>query len=155
MKLSSNKTREAIGIAEYHGPRSQMMRVIDYPTMVKDGSGWGAMSGVSAAYLAADGFTGAPAVTVEADDVTDLWNDLGHTWRISEQYFKHFPICRWAQPPVQAVLDLRQKYSLVSEDIEKIEISTFHQSKRLAVRSPKTTEPVSYTHLTLPTIYSV
>ena len=144
MKLSSNKTREAIGIAEYHGPRSQMMRVIDYPTMVKDGSGWGAMSGVSAAYLAADGFTGAPAVTVEADDVTDLWNDLGHTCRISEQYFKHFPICRWAQPPVQAVLDLRQKYSLVSEDIEKIEISTFHQSKRLAVRSPKTTEQAQY-----------
>ena len=65
LKLNTTKTREAIGIAEYHGPRSQMMRVIDQPTMVKDGSGWGAMAGVSAAYLAAEGFTGAPAVTVE------------------------------------------------------------------------------------------
>ena len=45
--------------------RGQMMRCIDHPTMLKDGSGWGAMCGVSAAYLAADGFTGAPAVTVE------------------------------------------------------------------------------------------
>ena len=44
-----------------------MMRCIDHPTMVKDGSGWGAFAGVSAAYLAADGFTGAPAITIEAD----------------------------------------------------------------------------------------
>ncbi|NBQ84022.1 MAG: MmgE/PrpD family protein, partial [Alphaproteobacteria bacterium] len=35
----------AMGIAEYHGPRSQMMRTIDHPSMVKDGSGWGAMAG--------------------------------------------------------------------------------------------------------------
>ena len=65
LRLDTAKTRHAIGIAEYHGPRSQMMRCIDAPTMVKDGSGWGAMAGVSAAYLAADGFTGAPALTVE------------------------------------------------------------------------------------------
>ena len=84
-----------------------MMRVIDAPTMVKDGSGWGAMAGGSAAYLAAEGFTGAPAVTVEGDDVSDLWDDLGQIWRIKEQYYKHYPICRWAQPPVQAVLDLK------------------------------------------------
>ena len=35
------QTRHALGIAEYHGPRSQMMRCIDHPTMVKDGSGLG------------------------------------------------------------------------------------------------------------------
>ena len=63
--LSTQLTREALGIAEYHGPRSQMMRCIDHPSMVKDGSGWGAMAGVSAALLARDGFTGAPAITVE------------------------------------------------------------------------------------------
>ncbi len=144
MGLDAAKTREAIGIAEYHGPRSQMMRVIDQPTMLKDGSGWGAMAGVSAAYLAAEGFTGAPAVTVEGSDVADLWDDLGQTWRIEEQYFKHFPICRWAQPPVQAVLDLRQANNLRSEDVEKIEITTFHHSLRLATRAPTTTEEAQY-----------
>ncbi len=144
MGLNSSKTREAIGIAEYHGPRSQMMRVIDHPTMVKDGSGWGAMAGVSAAYLAAGGFTGAPAITVEADDVADLWGDLGQTWCIAEQYFKHYPICRWAQPPVQAVLDLRKAHKLTSQDVETIEITTFHNSKRLAKRAPFTTEEAQY-----------
>jgi 2-methylcitrate dehydratase PrpD len=142
--LDRAQTREAIGIAEYHGPRSQMMRLVDQPTMVKDGSGWGTMAGVSAAYLAAEGFTGAPAVTVEGDDAADLWDDLGQTWRIAEQYYKHYPICRWAQPPVQAVLDLRKAYNLRSEDVERIEITTFHNSLRLATSAPVTTEEAQY-----------
>ncbi|RJL10721.1 MmgE/PrpD family protein [Paracoccus siganidrum] len=142
--LDAARTREAIGIAEYHGPRSQMMRCIDHPTMVKDGSGWGAMAGVSAAFLAADGFTGAPALTVEGADVADLWADLGRNWRIAEQYFKPFPVCRWAQPPVQAVLDLRARHALTPDQVERIEIATFHQSRRLATRAPASTEQAQY-----------
>lgn len=142
--LDRARTREAIGIAEYHGPRSQMMRCIDHPTMLKDGSGWGAMAGVSAAYLARDGFTGAPAVTVESADVADLWADLGSRWRIGEQYWKPFPVCRWAQPAAQAVLDLRAAHGLVSGDVQRIEIVTFHESTRLATRAPATTEEAQY-----------
>jgi hypothetical protein len=37
MGLNRTQTAHAMGIAEYHGPRSQMMRCIDHPTMVKDG----------------------------------------------------------------------------------------------------------------------
>ncbi|WP_372572339.1 MmgE/PrpD family protein [Ruegeria jejuensis] len=144
LNLTPEQTRHAIGIAEYHGPRSQMMRCIDHPTMLKDGSGWGTMAGVSAAYLAQAGFTGAPAVTVEAADLSDLWDDLGQTWRISEQYFKAYPVCRWAQPPVQAVLNLRAQHGLKSSDIERIDITTFHQSLRLATRHPKSTEEAQY-----------
>ena len=51
-ELDRDQTRHALGIAEYNGPRSQMMRCIDHPTMVKDGSGWGAMVGATAAVLA-------------------------------------------------------------------------------------------------------
>ena len=142
--LDGARSREAIGIAEYHGPRSQMMRCIDHPTMVKDGSGWGAMAGVSAAYLAADGFTGAPAVTIESGDVADLWSDLGQRWRIFEQYCKPYPVCRWAQPPLQAVLDLRVAHGLESAQVERIEVVTFHQSLRLATRRPATTEEAQY-----------
>src|SRR3546814_11208549 len=85
-----------------------MMRVIDHPTMLKDGSAMGAMSGVSAALLAAAGFTGAPAVTVMGAAVADLWADLGQRWRIEEQYTKAYPVCRWAQPAAEAVLSPRQ-----------------------------------------------
>ncbi len=142
--LTRAQTREAMGIAEYHGPRSQMMRCIDHPTMVKDGSGWGAMAGVSAAYLAADGFTGAPAVSVDNADVADIWGDLGTRHYLFEQYIKLYPVCRWAQPPLQAVLELRAKHRLESTDVARIEITTFHESIRLAVRHPKTTEEAQY-----------
>lgn len=144
LQLSPEATRHAIGIAEYHGPRSQMMRCIDHPTMVKDGSGWGAMAGVSSAYLARAGFTGAPAVTVEGAEHHDLWGDLGRTWRITEQYFKAFPICRWAQPPVQAALDLKSAHSVGHGEIARVKITTFHQSRRLATRAPRTTEEAQY-----------
>ncbi len=142
--LGAGETRHALGIAEYHGPRSQMMRCIDSPTMLKDGSGWGAMAGVSAAYLAADGFTGAPAITAEGADVVDLWGDLGQTWRVMEQYYKPFPVCRWAQPPVQAVISFMQAHALTSPLVARIEIVTFHQSLRLATRTPATTEEAQY-----------
>lgn len=142
--LDAARLREAMGIAEYHGPRSQMMRCIDFPTMVKDGSGWGAMSGLSAAHLAADGFTGAPALVVEDEQVADLWRDLGERWRILELYFKPYPVCRWAQPAIEAALAVRRAHDLRADMIEEIEIETFHNAVRLDDREPGTTEIAQY-----------
>ncbi len=142
--LNEQKTREALGIAEYHGPRSQMMRAIDHPTMVKDGSGWGAMCGVSAAYLAQDGFTGAPALTVEQDQFADLWCSLGQHWTIHEQYFKPYPVCRWAQPPTEATLQVCREHNLSAADVQHIEVHTFHEAVRLATASPSNTEQAQY-----------
>jgi 2-methylcitrate dehydratase PrpD len=144
LDLDPERTRHALGIAEYHGPRSQMMRCIDHPTMVKDGSGWGAMTGVSAAQLAAAGFTGAPALVVEGTDVADLWADFGRRWRLLEIYFKPYPICRWAQPAVEAALSLVRANALQAEDVERVEVLTFHQAARLSTRAPRSTEEAQY-----------
>ncbi|HEX2115334.1 MAG TPA: MmgE/PrpD family protein [Alphaproteobacteria bacterium] len=142
--LDASGVREALGIAEYHGPRSQMMRCIDSPTMVKDGSGWGAMTGVSAALLAASGFTGAPALVVESEQVGDLWADLGQRWRMLEMYFKPYPVCRWAQPAVEAALALVRQYGIRADEIATVEVATFHEAVRLAARTPRTTEEAQY-----------
>ena len=80
--------RQAVGIAEYHGPRSQMMREIATPTMLHDGSGMGALVGTMAVDMAARGFLGAPAITVEAEDVQSIWSDLGEDWTILKNYVK-------------------------------------------------------------------
>ena len=101
LQLTPEQTRHALGIAEYHGPRSQMMRCIDHPTMLKDGSGWGSMSGVMAGLMAAQNFTGAPALTAESEEVAHLWDDLGDNWLILQTYFKPYACCRWAQPIVE------------------------------------------------------
>ena len=144
MGLPPGLTREALGIAEYHGPRSQMMRCIDHPTMVKDGSGWGAMAGVSAAYLARDGFTGAPAVTIEGPEAAAFWEDLGARWLVKEQYIKLYPVCRWTQPAVEAVLGLQRAHGVAWQDIASIDIASFHEAVRLHFVHPGTTEQAQY-----------
>jgi 2-methylcitrate dehydratase PrpD len=144
LKLNTSQTREALGIAEYHGPRSQMMRDIDFPTMVKDGSGWGAMAGVSAGILAACGLTGAPAITVEGTDVEVFWSDLGSHWRILETYFKPFAVCYWAQPAIVAALTLLKEYQLKAQEISRIRVHTFYQATCLTCRQPRTTEEAQY-----------
>lgn len=142
--LSPEQTGHALGIAEYHGPRSQIMRCVDHPAMVKDGSGWGAMAGLSAAFLAADGFTGAPALTLVSGEVAPLWDDLGRRWRIREQYFKAYPVCRWAQPAIEAALRLQREHDVPAEQIARVEVSTFYEGTRLATRCPQTTEEAQY-----------
>ncbi|WP_455373316.1 MmgE/PrpD family protein [Limibacillus halophilus] len=141
--LDRERTRHALGIAEYHGPRAQMMRIIDHPTMVKDSSGWGAMAGVSALYLARDGFTGAPAILVEGQEESEVWRDLGRRWLMCEQYFKPWPVCRWAQPPLQAALDLRAA-GLDPAQIEEATITTFHEAVRLAGPRPLDSDQAQY-----------
>lgn len=144
LKLDAEQTRHALGIAEYHGPRSQMMRCIDHPTMLKDGSGWGSMAGVSAALLAKDGFTGAPAISVEAESQSEFWSDLGDVWLINEQYFKPFPVCRWAQSATIAALKLQKEHQIEAEQISAVRIGSFHESVRLATANPVTTEQAQY-----------
>lgn len=144
LRLDATRTREALGIAEYHGPRSQMMRCIAHPTMVKDGSGWGALAGVSAAYLARDGFTGAPAVTVEDGTHATLWGELGRRWRILEQYFKPHPVCRWAQPAMEAAANLLRAHRVSPSRIMRVEVRTFAEAAALTVAAPRTTEEAQY-----------
>ena len=142
LRLSHDQTRHALGIAEYHGPRSQMMRCIDHPSMVKDGSGWGALCAVSAVQMARRGFTGAPAITVE--EVPEVWADLGQRWYMLEQYYKPYPVCRWAQAPIEGVLALRRAHGLSARDVARIEVESFHESVRLANRDPRDTDTAQY-----------
>jgi len=144
LELDNEQMRHALGIAEYHGPRSQMMRVIDHASMLKDGSGWGAMAGTSAAFLAADGFTGAPAITVEAEEVSHFWEDLGDRWCILEQNFKAYPVCRWAQPSMEAAMSALKSAGKSYQDISAIEIQTFHEATRLASPNPKDMDEAQY-----------
>ncbi|SLN44368.1 MmgE/PrpD family protein [Falsiruegeria litorea R37] len=137
--------RHAAGIGEYHGPRSQMMRCIDHPTMVRDGVGWGAPSGVTAAYLATMGFTGAPALTCEGDDAAAFWSDLGDRWQLVEDtHYKPYPCCRWAHPALDAAAELMSAHNLIHNQVAEVEIRTFHNATRLAGHEPATPDEFAY-----------
>jgi 2-methylcitrate dehydratase PrpD len=141
--LSQSEIRHAAGIGEFHGPRSQMMRCIDHPTMLRDGVGWGAPSGVTAAYLAREGFTGAPALTCE--DAPAFWEDLGTAWRtVEDTSYKPYPCCRWAHPSIDAAADLMTQNGLLHQDVASVDIKTFHLATRLAGHTPKTLDEFSY-----------
>ena len=142
--LDQDQIRHAMGIAEYHGPRSQMMRCIDHPTMVRDGVGWGSPAGVSAAYMAQLGFTGAPAITTEGAEAAPYWNDLGTRWEVGNTHYKAYPVCRWAHPAIDAVQDLMRDHKLTSRDIARARIKTFHYATRLAGHAPKTVDELTY-----------
>ncbi len=146
LRLDAMRLREALGIAEYAGPRGQILRVCAHPTMLKDGSSWGAHAGVTAALLASDGFTGAPALTIEDDEVRALWSDLGQRWRIREQYFKAYPVCRWAQPAIEAALALKREHGFDVADVDRVGIESFREAIDLGSQcpSPATTDEAQY-----------
>ncbi len=146
LRFDVERMRHALGIAEYLGPRGQILRVCAHPSMLKDGSGWGAQVGVSAALLADRGFTGAPAVTLEYDDAKPLWSDLGMRWRIREQYFKAYPVCRWAQPATEAALALQRSHDFDAGDIVAMQIESFREAIDLGsqCRDPATTDEAQY-----------
>ncbi len=136
--------QHALGIAEYHGPRSQMMREIANPTMLHDGSGMGAMTGAMAALLAADGFTGAPALTVEAAEVAEVWADLGADWTIERNYIKPYPICRWAHAALDGLRALQLAQEVTPETVAQIEVRTFAEAAALYAEMPDTTSQAQY-----------
>ncbi len=142
--LNTEKTRHALGIAEYYGPRSQMMRCVDHPTMVKDGSGWGAMTGVCAAKMAQFGLTGAPAITIESEECLAIWNDIGAQWLIAQQDFKQHAVCHWVQPAITGTLDLVHNHRILPEQIQRIRVFTFHEATRLNKSCPQNTEEAQY-----------
>lgn len=142
--LASETLRHAWGIAEYHGPRSQMMREIANPTMLHDGSGMGALVGISSVTLAEAGFTGAPAVTVEAATNEGYWADLGQFWQVDHQYIKPYPVCRWAHPAIDAVRELRQTHGFAAQEIARIDIRSFDHAVKLFDGIPDTTSQAQY-----------
>ena len=142
--LDAPRLRHALGIAEYHGPRSQMMREIANPTMLHDGSGMGALVGSMAVLLAEQGFEGAPARTVEAEDAAEYWTDLGSTWTIERNYIKPYPICRWAHAAIDALGKLTQSHALTASKIAAIEVRTFSEAAKLFAGMPETTSQAQY-----------
>ncbi|OIN09177.1 MmgE/PrpD family protein [Oceanisphaera psychrotolerans] len=143
--LDEEQFLHALGIAEYFGPRCPMMRLVDFPSMLRDAHGAGAYAGLNALLMAQAGITGAPAETVEMDRIRHCWQDLGQRWEIDAQYFKPWPVCRWAQPALTAATALLAAHpELDSKAIEQIRVETFHESVRLQGHFPANADEAQY-----------
>lgn len=142
--LDHETTAAALGTAEYHAPRTPIMRGVERPGMTKDGIGWGAYVGTAAVDLATTGFTGAGTVFDEKGvTVTD---DLGDHFYLTTGYLKPYPCCRWTQPGIDAVLDLRETHEVDAESVEKVRVHTFKAATHLRTRRPETVEEAEYSY---------
>ena len=141
-EFSDEQTAHALAVAEYHAPRTPIMRGVEKPGMTKDGIGWGAYAGVVAAQLAEAGFTGSGTVFDEAA----VDETLGEEFHVTRGYLKPYPCCRWAQPGIEAVLRLRARYDVDPVSVESVRIATFEEATQLHTRRPETPEEAQYSY---------
>ena len=95
-----------------------------------------AAAGLTAAYLAKDGFTGADrildgpqgmAAGMSSDaDPARLTAGLGTRWATAETSFKYHASCRHTHPAADALLQVMQSHDLPPEDIERV-VTRVHQ----------------------------
>lgn len=146
MDLSKVQTRHALAIADYNSPYLPMMRAIDQPSMVKHGTGWGAMTGVIAAEWAGRGFTGS-STTLDTEDCESDFDDLGRDYLITDEdavEFKKIPSCSWAHTPIKATLDLLETHEVSPEDIESVKVEGFYEMAALHSEVPETIEEAQF-----------
>lgn len=98
-------------------------------------AGWAAQSGVRAALLARDGFTG-PAGAIDgphgllkvfggsAANPSALTDTLGDTWAIDAVWFKVYPLCGWIQGVAQLLTAMRGERPMAPEQINKVIVGT-------------------------------
>lgn len=148
LRLDPNRIAHALGLAEYHAPMAPIMRSVADPAMTKDGCGWGAMTGTSAALLAAAGFTATGSVFLAAPAAPAApgasAGALGAHWAVEDIYVKEFPCCRWSQPAIAAALAMRGRYDIDPDDVTRVTVRTFAAAAALSRRAPMTSEEAQY-----------
>ncbi len=144
MGLPPQQVWHALGIAEYHAPNLPMLRDIDHPAMVKHGIGWGAMTGISAARLAALGFTGIPSL-FGFEEYADWTADLGERYIMAGGVvWKRYACCAWVHAALHGAQVLMQQHGFRAEDVAHVRVEAYDDAARLGVRLPTTTEEAQF-----------
>jgi len=142
--LSEEEIENALGIAEYHAPNLPMMRDIDTPTMVKHGIGWGTMTGITAAELAARGFTAIPCL-LSFERYKEWLADIGQRYiMVNGVAWKEYACCAWTHAALDAARGLVHRHSIPVEEIAHIRVEAFQETLRLGTELPTTTEEAQF-----------
>lgn len=109
---------------------------MDGATCKKLYMGKAAQSGILSAILAKGGMTG-PAYVIEAEDgglfkaassnysFKAVTEELGTRWDILKADRKPYACCRSAQPPIDAVLQIKNEYGIVAEQVAAVRVETY------------------------------
>lgn len=142
--LSGKQIENALGIAEYHAPNLPMMRDIDTPTMVKHGIGWGTMTGITAAQLAAWGFTAIPCL-LGFERYKEWLADIGQRYiMVNGIAWKEYACCAWTHAALDAARGLVHQHNIPVEEVAHIRVEAFQGTLRLGTELPTTTEEAQF-----------
>jgi 2-methylcitrate dehydratase PrpD len=144
MGLDPATIMQALGIAEYHAPNLPMERDLLDPAMVKHGHGWAAMTGIMAAELAEQGFTGIPGL-MGYKEFQDWVATLGNEYIMLDGVdFKRYCSCGWSHHALAAVQRLQREHSWEVGDIASIRVEGHHWTAVLHTAHPTTTEEAQF-----------
>ena len=143
--LGRDESLNALGISEIHAPLALIMGWINLrkPPEVKEGIGWASFTGLASALLSQKGMIGSFSLH-NRDPEETLTLGLGRDFEINKLYFKKYPACRWAHPPIDAALQAKNNYGVSAEQITRIRIYTFSKACHLQNPRPITIEEAQY-----------
>ncbi len=167
MRLSPEQAGHALGIAEYHAGNMPMMRDAARPGMVKHGIGWAAMSGVTAAGLAARGYTGIPTLLAfpeyqawakdfgglvvgaglpEKSPALELPRETRPYMMVEGVAWKpaRYACCGWAHAGVEGARRLVGEHTIALNEIAGITVAASRSTKGLFEGLPATSEEAQF-----------
>ncbi len=135
LNLNEQQMTSALGMA---GTQSAGLWALtmDGATCKKLYMGKAAQSGILSAILAKGGMTG-PAYVIEAEDgglfkaassnysFAAVVEQLGTRWDILKADRKPYACCRSAQPPIDAILNIKKEYGISADQIESVRVDTY------------------------------
>ena len=133
LKLDAERTIHALGIAGTFAPvpMHKFLQIVPIPMVKHNDAGWTAASGIMAALLAENGYTGPLGVLdpeyefwrvfgAERFDYDVLTAELGEHWHIMDTSFKPWPSCRFTHHPLTLFLNIIKENDIAPDEIEKV-----------------------------------
>ncbi len=145
MGLNPTEILNALGIAEIQAPSCQLMGWIESRRipMIKEGMGWAASTGYTAALMTVHGITGTLTL-YDSYPLAARVDELGLDYEILKTYFKPFSACRWTHGPIENLLKILTDHPLSPDQIAKIRVKTPDKASKLDIRNPSTPEDAQY-----------
>jgi 2-methylcitrate dehydratase PrpD len=129
---------QTLGITEAHRPQPipatyyrdrSPSYVTDYArttAMTKEVCGWAAMTGVSAALAALEGYEGTRTIFDLPEYSKTPLETLGKEWEILSLYFKPHSTCRAIHSSIDGTLELIRRHSLTADNVLKVVAGVSH-----------------------------
>jgi 2-methylcitrate dehydratase PrpD len=142
--IPADEIDAVLGAAEYHGPMAPILRCTEFPSIVKDGAGAGALSAAMSLAMHAQGLRGLPSLFTHEPKGREQVSSLGRDWLVLRQYFKLYPTCRWTHAPVEGVVRLRDEHGFAAADVERVEVESFAETGTLMSFPPADSDGAQY-----------